>query len=419
MRERPHSLPDSIRQLFRVAIVTLALTLSGCFRLSGNSWYEGPPSRPHAMEVYYKPERSYGAFREEIEKTTDRYTHKRISIDSYAGPIVVDYFQTSERSDSLVLVFPVLGGKNFIEKHIARYLVESGFDAAIVNRSNEFKDPANFEHLEEIFRLNVIRDRLALDFFQGEYGKKKFGSFGISRGAINVALTAGVDPRLEYNVLALGGTDLVNLFRDSSQARIEKYIQTVSDNRGYSKDQFFKALRAQLRTDPKYTAQYLDSRKTLLVLGIFDRTVPFSYGLKLREQIGRPETIFLFADHYISLAYTQTISLLPPSKEKTGIFPFPYIEQEAVSFYKRSFDEGWNWKSLPFRLLQLPVNLVAEGLADVGSLFEWMSGNEENSQAVSQEQLDHWNNPMPAEIKPEPLQVKHADPKVIAMSVPR
>jgi hypothetical protein len=419
MRAPAHPLPDSVVQFFRVAIFTIALTLSGCFRLSGNSWYEGPPSRPEAMETYYKPERSYGAFREEIEKTTDRYTHKRISIDSYAGPIVVDYFQAAERSDSLVLVFPVLGGKNFIEKHIARYLVESGFDAAIVNRSNEFKDPANFEHLEEIFRLNVIRDRLALDFFQGEYGKKKFGSFGISRGAINVALTAGVDPRLEYNVLALGGTDLVNLFRDSSQARIEKYIQTVSDNRGYSKDQFFKALRAQLRTDPKYTAQYLDSRKTLLVLGIFDRTVPFSYGLKLREQIGRPETIFLFADHYVSLAYTQTISLLPPSKEKTGIFPFPYIEQEAVSFYKRAFDEGWNWKSLPFRLLQLPVNLVAEGLADVGSLFEWMSGSEENSQAVSQEQLDHWNNPRPAEIKLEPLQVKEGEPKVIAMRVPQ
>jgi hypothetical protein len=371
------------------------------------------------METYYKPERSYGGFREEIEKTTDRYTHKRISIDSYAGPIVVDYFQASERSDSLVLVFPVLGGKNFIEKHIARYLVESGFDAAIVNRSNEFKDPANFEHLEEIFRQNIIRDRLALDFFQGEYGKKKFGSFGISRGAINVALTAGIDPRLEYNVLALGGTDLVNLFRDSSQARIEKYIQTVSDNRGYSKDQFFKALKAQLRTDPKYTAQYLDSRKTLLVLGIFDRTVPFSYGLKLREQIGRPETIFLFADHYISLAYTQTISLLPPSKEKTGIFPFPYIEQEAVSFYKRSFNDSWNWKSLPFRILQLPVNLVAEGLADLASLFEWMGGSEEHGDEAKQEQLDHWSNPMPAEMKPEPLQVKKDAAEVVAMRVPR
>lgn len=368
----------------------LVLFVAGCFRLSGNSWYEGPPARPSEMESYYAPEHSYGAFRENIEKTTKDYTLKRITLESYAGPIVVDFFQGNKKSDSLVLVFPVLGGKNFIEKHIARYLVESGFDAAIVNRSNEFKDPTKFEHLEEIFRHNIIRDRLALDFFETEYGKKQFGSFGISRGAINVALTAGVDARLKYNVLAMGGTDLVNLFRDSNQPRITQYIKSVQEGRGYSRPEFFAALRGQLRSDPKYTAQYLDGRNTLLVLGIFDRTVPFSYGLKLREQIGRPETIFLFADHYVSLAYTQTVSLLPPSKEKGGIFPFPYIEQEAVSFYKRSFENAWNWKAWPFQVLQLPLNLIAEGFADIGAFFEWMGSGSKHPNPSEEESREHW-----------------------------
>lgn len=371
-------------------LLVLGSSLVGCFRLSGSSSYQGPPSRPDAMDGYYQPARTYGSFREEIERTTSDYTHKHITIDSYAGPIVVDFFQGKSPSESLVLVFPVLGGKNFIEKHFARYLVESGVDAAIVNRSNEFKDPTKFEQLEEIFRANIIRDRLALDFFQAEYGKQKFGSFGISRGAINVALTAGVDPRLRYNVLAMGGTDLVNLFRDSNQARIERYIQTVSDARGFSQDEFFAALRKQLKTDPKHTAQYLDGRDTLLVLGILDRTVPFSYGMKLRDQIGRPETIFLFADHYVSLAFTQTISLIPPSKEESGLFPFPYIEQAALSFYKRKFDDTWNWKSLPFDILMLPVNLVAEAVAEIGSLLE---GANENIPVLPQQDntsLLHW-----------------------------
>jgi len=375
-----------------VIIALVGMQLSGCFRLSSDSWYRGAPERPEAMQRYYEPEKSYGSFREEIEKTTDDYTHKRITIESYAGPIIVDYFQGQKQTDSLVLVFPVLGGKNFIEKHMARYFVESGVDAAIVNRSNEFKDPSKFEQLEEIFRLNIIRDRLALDFFQAEYGKKQFGSFGISRGAINVALTAGVDARLKYNVLAMGGTDLVNLFKDSNQKRIESYIQTVSDTRGYSQEQFFSALRKQLKTDPKYTAQYLDAKNTLLILGIFDRTVPFSYGLKLREQIGRPETVFLAADHYVSLAYTQTVSLIPPSKEKSGLFPFPYVEQEALSFYKRSFDGSWNWKALPFKVLMLPVNLVAEGLANIGSLIERIGGKETPKLEQSEEQIEHWVN---------------------------
>lgn len=342
------------------------------------------------MQRYYAPESSYAGFREEIQERTSDYTMHHITIDSYAGPIVIDYFQGKKPSKSLVLVFPVLGGKNFIEKHFARYFVESGLDAAIVNRSNEFKDPSRFEELEEIFRQNIIRDRLALDFFEIEHGKTQFGSFGISRGAINVALTAGVDARLRHNVLAMGGTDLVNLFRDSKQARIEKYVQTVSDARGYSRDEFFGHLREQIRTDPKYTAHYLDPQNTLLILGVFDRTVPFAYGLKLREQIGRPDTIFLFSDHYVSLAYTQTVSLLPPSKKKSGLFPFPYIEQEAISFYKRSFDEEVNWKALPFKALMLPVNLIAEVFAEVGSLVEWMGGKKIVKSSPTEEELRNW-----------------------------
>jgi hypothetical protein len=329
------------------------------------------------MEEYYKPTAAYGDYRTEILQDTEHYTLKHITIESYAGPIVIDYFEGRQKSDHLVLVFPVLGGKNFIEKHIAKYLVESGFDAAIVNRSNEFKDPKMFDQLEEVFRLNIIRDRLALDFFEGEFGKKRFGTFGISRGAINVALTAGIDKRLEYNVLVLGGTDLVHLFRDSNQARIEKYIQSVRDNKGYSEQEFFDALQAKLRTDPKNTAQYLDGNKTLLILGVFDRTVPFTYGLKLRDQIGRPDTIFLLADHYVGLLYTQTVSIVPPSKDKGGLFPFPYIEEEAVQFYDRSFNHSWNWSILPYRIIQEPFNLVVEAAAGIGSAFEWAFASKE------------------------------------------
>jgi hypothetical protein len=348
------------------------------------------------MTAYYQPTSSYGSFRDEIVQTTDTYTLHHYTIDSYAGPIVIDYFQGKAFSENLVLVFPVLGGKNFIEKHIAKYLVESGFDAAIVNRSNEFKDPKMFDQLEEVFRLNVIRDRLALDFFESEIGKKKFGTFGISRGAINVALTAGVDSRLEYNVLVLGGTDLVDLFRDSNQPRIEKYIKAVQENKGFDQEQFFNALRGQLKTDPKNTAQYLNGDKTLLILGVFDRTVPFSYGLKLRDQIGRPDTIFLLADHYVGLLYTQTVSIVPPSKDEPGLFPFPYIEEEAVSFYDRSFNGSWNWGVLPYRLLQQPFNIVAEAFADVGSGLEWLLGCDCPSKEPNEDPERVWLNALDA-----------------------
>lgn len=331
------------------------------------------------MQRYYAPAQSYSSYREEIEATTPKYTIKHIIMESYAGPIVIDYFQTPKQSDALVFVFPVLGGKNFIERHMAKYFAEAGFDTAIVNRSNEFKDPTKFDQLEELLRLNVVRDRLALDFFQNEYGKARFGTFGISRGAINVALTAGVDDRLKYNVLVMGGTDLVDLFRDSNQPRITKYIQMVSEQNGFSQEQFFKTLRKQLRTDPKNTARYLDGRKTLLILGIFDRTVPFRYGLKLRKQIGRPETVFLLADHYVGVLYSQTVCVVPPSKDGPGLFPFPYVEQEALNFYDRHFNDEINWTIVPYRILQAPVNLIAEGVTEIGSFFEWAFGSEDES----------------------------------------
>jgi hypothetical protein len=301
--------------------------------------------------------------------TTEDYVWKHISIESPAGPIVVDYFDTGKKSDDLVFVFPVLGGKLFIETHIAKYFAENGIDAAIVNRNNEFKDPKNFDNLEAIFRENVLRDRLAIDFFENEFAKQDFGTFGISRGGINVAITAGVDPRLKYNVMVLGGTDLVDLFRDSNQPRIEKYIKSVMEDKGLSEEEFFTLLRDQLRTDPRNTAHFIDGRDALIILGVFDQTVPFSYGLELRKQLGNPETVYLLADHYLGLLYTQTVSIIPPSKEG-GLFPFPYVEEEAVTFFRKSFGTGSNWAIYPYRLLQLPFNLVGEVVGNIGSALQ-------------------------------------------------
>ncbi len=361
-----------------VACMLVMVWSSGCFRIMGGRG-RAPQERPAAMLEYYKPAASFGDYREEVEYEADSFIHKHITIESYAGPVTVEYFQRKgARSDSLVFVFPVLGGKNFIEKHIARYFVEAGIDAAIVTRSNEFKDPSKFDQLEDIFRLNVVRDRLAIDFFESEYGKTKFGTFGISRGAINVALTAGIDARLKYNVLVMGGTDLVNLFNDSDQPRINKYIKSVCDAKGFTEGQFLDALKNQLRTDPKHTAHYVDGKNALLILGIFDKTVPFTYGLKLRNQLGRPDTVFLFADHYLGLLFTQTVSFLPPSKEG-GWFPFPYVEEEALAFYRRSFEEPSTWKVWPYRILQLPLNVVAEGIAYTGSAFEAIFGSSERN----------------------------------------
>lgn len=377
------------RQFSRLIPTMLAfvwlLSLSGCFRLSGLDGYSGPQSRPAAMEEYFGPRQTYDSYKEDITAETPEYVLKHISITAGPHAIVVDYYARREKSENLVFVFPVLGGKNIIEGHIADYFARNGIDAAIVLRNNEFKDPNRFDELEEIFRMNVVRDRIAIDFFEQELGKKNFGTFGISRGGINVALTAGVDSRLKYNVIALGGTDLIDVFRHSDQRRIKKYIEKVRENKGISQQQFFELLSEKVKTDPKYTAQYIDARNSLLILSIFDKTVPFQYGLRLRDQMGRPPTIFLFANHYTGLLFTQTASLIPP-RLGPGLFPFPYIEQEALSFYRKSFDLDSSWKIIPYRIVQFPVNMIAEALSTVSSGIEYVFSKPEPAEVDTSEQ---------------------------------
>ena len=331
---------------------------SACFVIP-NPEYRPPEPRPASFEDYYSKGEDPPRFSiEDIGKNIG-YSIKRIQLDTEFGTSFVDYYQREESSDDLVFVFPVLGGsKNMIASYFAEYFARAGFDTAIVHRDKEFKNPDNVDRLEDIFRRNLIRDRIVMDFFESEYGKKDFGSFGISRGAINVALTAGVDPRLKYNVMAMGGTEIVKLFARSKERRIKKYRRAVRREKDLSGEQFIEYLSEKLQTDPKNTAHYIDSKDTLMILSLFDDTVPIRYGRKLRDQIGKPRTVFLLADHRTSILYTSFIPLFPPNR-CISIFPMDYIETEALEFFNRSFETGrFSFKYWFFQGLQTPFILV-------------------------------------------------------------
>lgn len=350
-----------------LALVTLlSLTLSGCAFVPLHPNYQGPPERPPELEDYYSYDKNnpYQSVKQEVLKETRRYTHKKIDIQTEFGPISIDYFQRPKKSNSLIFVLPVLGGRNIIADYFAHYYARHGFDTAIVNRSNDFKDPNRFNELEQVFQHNIIRDRIAIDFFEREYGKSEFGTFGISRGAINVAMTAGVDPRLKYNVMAMGGTDLVSLLQKSDQRGVKKFRNKVMEAQGMSKEEFYADLRSRIITDPSNLARYMDARNTLMFLAVFDNAVPFRYGERLRQDIGNPRTVYLTAGHFTSILFTQYAKLLLP-QEDICLFPQDYIESEALAFYERSFEgDNLSLKLLPYRILQMPFNLIGGTIAN-------------------------------------------------------
>ena len=347
-----------------VCTLLCAFSLSSCAFVPLNPRYQGPPDRPPELEDYYDKGHSYTSFTESTLKETSNYTHKKIDIVTEFGPISIDFFQRPEKSNSLIFVLPVLGGRNIIADYFARYYAERGFDTAIVNRSNDFKDPSNFDNIEDTFRKNIVRDRIGIDFFERQYQKSEFGTFGISRGAINAAMTAGVDARLKYNVLAMGGTDLVGLLKKSGQRGVKKFREKVIESKGITKQVFYEQLRERVQTDPQYLARYMDARNTLMFLSVFDNSVPFRYGQRLRDQIGGPPTVYLVAGHYTSILYTQYAKLLLPWAP-ICVFPQDYIESEALAFYEKSFKgENTVLQTLPYRVLQLPFNIIASTLAN-------------------------------------------------------
>ncbi len=337
--------------LQRIFTLAAALAvLSSCAVVPQDPKYAGPLARPETVSRYYDYNRNdpYHSISEQVRAKKRQYVHKRIIVGTDYGQLVVEYYQRKKPTDNLIFVFPILGGEHLVEGYFAKYFAEHGFDTAIVHRDPDFKRPEMFVSLEDIFRYNVIRDRIVMDFFEREYGKKKFGSFGISRGAMNAAVTAGVDDRLRYNVLALGGSHLVDIFKKSDVGGISRYRNRVIEATGMTPEQFYDSLENGIITDPKNLAHYLDARNTLMFLSVFDQSVPFKYGLRLREELGTPKTVFLLAGHITALLYTRFLVILPD-----------FIESESLRFYNESFETGaidaWHF---PLRVLELPFEFL-------------------------------------------------------------
>jgi hypothetical protein len=348
-----------------VALMVVGL-FSGCVRLARGTYTSPPPERPPFIDSYYSEGRTYSRFVEHRVQPTKDYTVRRILIESGVGEISLDYYQRRQNpSEEIILVFPVLGGKPIIESYLADYLVRHGYETAIIHRNDEFKDPRLFDSLEKIFRNNIIRDRIAMDFFEKQYGKKIFGGVGMSRGAINLATLAGIDKRLQHNVYILGATDLAGVFKDSDQRRIANYVQFVANARQTNENGFKAMFRQKVITEPTSFTRYLDPKNSLVILAMFDQTVPFRHGLKLRRQMGDPETILLFSEHFGSVAYTQILKLIPVFNE-ICLFPFDYIEGETLEFLDKSFNRPTRWwHLLPIRILQGPLNVISSGVSEL------------------------------------------------------
>ncbi|MBI4919542.1 hypothetical protein HY837_06425 [archaeon] len=310
----------------------LSLALSGCLGyITREGSYTGPKKRPESVDVYFSYSHEPINPFIEVTKVSDNYTVKRITFPTamHTKPendtVTVDYYDVNgDQKTPLIIVSPILGGKNTLTEFFAEYFADRGFSSALVHRpKDKIPDSNNYaQGLEDILKQSLIDTRRVIDLLESfpDIDANKIGSFGISLGAIKNSTLAGIDSRLKVNVFALGGADIPHILERSREGGIVEQLKQVKD-----KQQLFSQLREVVRSDPKYLAPYIDGEKALLFIGMFDNVVPVSNQKLLRDLIGKPSVCYLLSGHYSALFYT-----LPP---------FNVVQRVSYNFFKQKFAE--------------------------------------------------------------------------------
>jgi hypothetical protein len=308
--------------------VVAALLAAACIRLPLQEGYAGPAPLPVALaeEFAYPPATSLLPASDTVVDTRAGYRVRRIELESTVNvveshTIVLDYYEveSDEGPVPVVLVLPVMGGRDRLARHFASVFARRGMAAVIVNRQEGDKDTHDLDRLNAVFRQIVLDHRQALDWIerQPELAGGRTGLFGISAGGVKGGLIYPLDPRIDAAVLALAGGDLPHILTHSTEGNIARSRRRVLREQGIGHAQFHAALREGFRYDPLAYAPYADARNVLLVLACFDRVVPYASGLALRRALGGPETVIIPTGHYGAMLY------------------LPYLESAAVSFLEK------------------------------------------------------------------------------------
>lgn len=222
----------------------------------------------------------------------------------------------------LVLLSPILGNTWLVASHVARTFARQGLHAAIVHRKQLVFDPQqSVRRAEDEVRLVVMRSRQAVDWLARDphVDPQRLGTFGASAGAIVSSMLAGADPRLCAHVWWLAGGPLAHVMAHTVEREYRDYRRAALRASGRRLGTLRDDLGGMLRTCPLGLARHVEPRQVLLVLARFDRSVPYRFGLRLWQELGRPERILVPLGHY------GTFLLLP------------WLAQVSLEHFRRQF----------------------------------------------------------------------------------
>ncbi|OGF28005.1 hypothetical protein A2303_07735 [Candidatus Falkowbacteria bacterium RIFOXYB2_FULL_47_14] len=294
------------------ALIVIACLIAGCGHVPLNPDYAGPKILPDKIKKEFACEKFRGDYVESVIEIKKDYVVRRVEfkpaqdISGIDHNIMLDYYDVGYgKPGPVILCLPILGGSNLETEFFARYYASRGLAAIIVHRQQGYKKEKNIENLDNLLRQMVFDHKQAIDWIEmrPELDSGRIGVFGISMGSIKASLLQALDQRVSAGVYCLVGGDLPYILVHSNEPGIIKRRKQIMADKGFNETEFYDTLKKKIQCDPIKYAEYIDARRVLMVLALFDKTVPYEKGIELWEKIGRPELYKMPASHYTSLVF--------------------------------------------------------------------------------------------------------------------
>ncbi len=313
---------------FVFTLIVLFL-LSGCMHIMQSPDYSGPLQPDgHILEPF-----EY----EETEQETslipgemlDSYQVIRVDFISKTGPgpawapFHADYYKLNKKGrHPVILLLPILKGKEKVIESFARFFARNGYAAIVVQRQKSFKSLETLEGVNTILHQAVINHKVVVDWLEkrSEIDNRNIGVLGLSMGGIKAALLSAVDKRIKAGVFVIAAGDIPWVLMHTMENGLVRKRNAHLEKFRMTQEQLLTQLKSDIIFDPKEYAPYINSENTLMVLARFDRIAPISKGLELREKIGRPETVFLPTGHFTAVLFKK------------------YVMKKSLAFFKKKFN---------------------------------------------------------------------------------
>ena len=306
-----------------ISLVLAAALACGCAKQSLNPDYRGPAPLPRSISQVFLYEKNLNGTDETVTRRTSGYDLIRLRVAREPGeaPVVADYFKNkAPGKNSLILVLPILGGKNTHANKFALFFTENGYSSVVVHRKKDFRDWFDFDSIDQMTLSAVTDIRRVLDWAgtRPEIDAASIGITGISLGGMGALFATAVDPRIKAAVIMLTGGNFPYILTHSGEKRIREKRIPYMERERLTKERFHARMKVSVKLDPMGVAPYMDARKLLLILAVFDRVIPSETGRALQRKMGGPETVYLFTGHYSS-----------------GLF-FSHVKRKSLGFFNRS-----------------------------------------------------------------------------------